>query len=144
MEKWHVIVHIIFTLQITCKGVFPKTWLFRIRLTERQSPSLCLEKVHRIPASQVLWSPADINILRSYIMHTAPCVHKILVTHQQGKGCRNTSLSQNLLVKMNTGIFRTELINESFSWLVHIRANVLFPMKNSFVKEKEETSWVVF
>lgn len=144
MVKWHVIVYIIFIPQVTCKGVFLKIWLFKIRLTERQSLSQCLEEVHGIPAGQVSWSPVDINILRSYIMHTILCVHKILETHQQGKRCRNISLSQKLLMKMNTGIFRTGLINESFSWLVHIRANTLFPMKNSFVKVKEETSWVVF
>lgn len=41
-------------------------------------------------------------------------------------------------------MFRTSLINESFSWLVHMKANMLFPMKNSFRKVKEKTSWVVF
>lgn len=77
-------------------------------------------------------------------MHTFVCVHKILESHQQGEKCRNISLSLKLLVKINTVIFRTGFINESLSCLVHIRASTLFPMKNSFVKVKEKTSWVVF
>lgn len=101
-------------------------------------------EVHSVLVGQVLWSAVVINFLRIYIMHTFVCVHKILESHQQGEKCRNISLSLKLLVKINTVIFRTGFINESLSCLVHIRASTLFPMKNSFVKVKEKTSWVVF
>lgn len=137
MEKWHVIVNIIFTPLVISKDAFLKMCLFRIRLLDRQSLCFCLDTVHLILVSQVLWSPVVVNCLRIYITHTIVYVHKILEYHQQRKRCRNIPLSLKLLVKMNTSIFRTVLINESFSWLVHIRANTLFPMKNRFVKVEE-------
>lgn len=144
MAKWHVIVNIIFTPLVISKDAFLKMWLFKIRLLDRQNLCLCLDKAHLILVIQVLWSTVVINSLRIYITHTIVYVHKILEYQQQRKRCGKIPLSLKLLVIMNTSIFRTSLVNESFSWLVYMRANTLFPMKNSSVKAKEKTLWVVF